>query len=246
VSRSPALAPAAGVDGHPGFLRRRRRDVHATNPGSPFAYVARQLEALVNELIHRAAPLAGSRVVDYGCADAPYRELLPSNVEYLGADLAGNDVADIVLLPDGSLPLPDDSADLMLSTQVLEHVADPVGYLAECARVLKPHGSLVLTTHGIMYLHRDPEDYWRWTCDGLARIVTQAGLVVEEQRGLLGLVPAALQLFQDGSLARVPASLRKPYVVAFQRLIAMSDRRSSEQSRRENGLVIGLRASSPA
>jgi SAM-dependent methyltransferase len=246
MSGAVATSKSLRADQHPEFLRTRRSDVHAVDRGSPFAYVALQLQSLVADLVAGAALRDGAKVLDYGCAGSPYRGLLPPNVEYAGADLEGNDVADVRLRPDGSVPLPNDWADVVLSTQVLEHVADPAGYLAECARILKPGASLVLTTHGMMYLHRDPEDYWRWTCDGLARVVTQAGLVVEDQRGLLGLVPSALQFLQDGSVRRIPVPLRKPYVAAFQGLIAWSDRRSSDQSRRENGLVLGVRATCPA
>ncbi len=60
----------------------------------------------------------------------------------------------------------------MLSTQVLEHVTDPRLYLAECHRVLRPGGPLLLSTHGIMVYHPDPVDYWRWTGAGLQRAVT--------------------------------------------------------------------------
>jgi SAM-dependent methyltransferase len=207
--------------------------------------VSRKLEALVAELVGAAALGPGARAVDYGCADAPYRHLLGASVEYVGADLIGNPAATVTLQPDGTLPLPDGSADLVLSTQVLEHVEAPVSYLAEAYRVLRPGGSLVLTTHGIMYLHRDPQDYWRWTSDGLALVVSDAGFRVAEQRGILGLAAAALQLLQAGTAGRVPRFLRRPYVVLMQALIALADRRASESSRVENGLVLGIRAVKP-
>ena len=96
-----------------------------------------------------------------------------------------------------------------------------------------------------MFRHPDPEDYWRWTGDGLARIVTQAGLQVVESRGVVGLVAAALQLVQAGTSAYLPALLYKPYVLVFQALIAVADRLSSEESRRHEALVIGVRAVRP-
>jgi len=151
-----------------------------------------------------------------------------------------------VLLPDGTVPLPDGSADVVLSTQVLEHVVDPHAYLVECARLLRPGGSLVLTTHGIMYHHPDPEDYWRWTADGLTRIVTGAGLDVVEFHGALGLVAAALQLIQDGTRGHLPSFLQKPYVLVCQALIALADRADSEDNKRRNALVYGVRAVRPA
>jgi SAM-dependent methyltransferase len=188
----------------PSYLATRRRDLRAETPWSPFAYVGRRLRQLVASLVARAAPAPGSTVVDLGCADRPYRALLPAGVRYVGADLPGNPDADVVLDAAGRVPLPDGSAAVVLSTQVLEHVADPAAYLAECHRLLAPGGSLVLTTHGLMYLHRDPDDYWRWTCDGLARQVGAAGFDVVEVRGVLGLAPAALQLLQDAVAPFLP------------------------------------------
>jgi SAM-dependent methyltransferase len=44
------------------------------------------------------------------------------------------------------LPFPDHSFDLVTSFQVVEHVADPVPYLREIRRVLRPGGIAILTT----------------------------------------------------------------------------------------------------
>lgn len=44
----------------------------------------------------------------------------------------------------GALPFPDDSFDVVLCHHVIEHVADDVEVLAECRRVLRPNGLLLL------------------------------------------------------------------------------------------------------
>lgn len=44
------------------------------------------------------------------------------------------------------LPLAVGSADVVASLQVIEHLWDQPGFLAECARVLRPAGTLLLTT----------------------------------------------------------------------------------------------------
>jgi len=186
----------------------------------------------------------GGTVVDYGCADLKYRDLFGDHIEYLAADLPGNPDAAIKLGADGALPLPDCSADVVFSSQVMEHVADPSNYLSECARVLRPGGKLLLSTHGIMVYHRDPVDYWRWTAEGLRRIVTQAGFQIVRFEGVMGLAATGLQLFQDGTYHRVPGPLRKPYVSIMQSLVALFDRQSPG-SRAENALVFVLIAAKP-
>lgn len=184
-------------------------------------------------------------MLDYGCADRPYQRDLSPGMTYVGADLRGNVEADVQLREDGTVPLSDGQFDLVLSTQVLEHVEDPVGYLDECHRLLKPGGSLVLSTHGVMYYHRDPEDYWRWTSAGLRKILTERGFEVMEMRGVLGLAAAAVQIFQDATYWKVPRRLKPPYALAMQTVITLLDRRYSEPLRVENSLTIAVRASRP-
>jgi len=233
------------TDGPSAFLVDRQQElVRGTRWWSPFAYVGRRLETLVRELVAGAHLAPGATVVDHGCADQPYRRLF-ERCDYVGVDLPGNPLASVELGPDGTVPLADGTADLVLSSQVLEHVTDPAVYLAECHRLVRPGGSLVLTTHGLMYLHRDPTDYWRWTCDGLRLTIERAGFVVVEERGVLTLAAAGLQLVQQGVASRVPRGFRKVVTAVFQALIAVADRFGTEQGRRENGLVLGVRATRP-
>jgi SAM-dependent methyltransferase len=197
---------------------------------------------VIRDLVGHAALGPGARVLDYGCADSPYRSELAQGVDYMGADLPGNPEADVEITVDGEVPLPDGSVDLVLSTQVLEHVEDPVRYLDEAHRLLRPDGSLVLSTHGIMYYHRDPEDYWRWTAVGLAKFVGEHGFVVRETRGVLALAAAALQIFQDGTMWKVPRRLQKAYALLMQLLISFFDRRYEEPTRVDNCLTLAIRA----
>jgi SAM-dependent methyltransferase len=226
------------------FLDTPRAHLHHASRGHPLAHIIR---ALRDTLLRLAADLdlaPGAVVVDYGCADLKYRDLFPAAVTYLGADLRGNPHASVELRPDGTLPLADGSADAVFSSQVLEHVAEPATYLAECARVLRPGGKLLLSTHGIMVYHRDPVDYWRWTGEGLHRIVNQVGLHVVRFEGVMGLASTGLQLFQDATVQHVPASLRKAYCTVMQGLVAAFDRQGPE-SKAENALVYALVAVKP-
>ena len=193
-----------------------------------------------------AVPLGpGADVLDFGCAGRPYRGELPDAVRYVAADLPGNRAADVMLRDDGTAPLGDCTFDLILSTQVLEHVEDPGLYLDECRRLARPGASLVLSTHGVMYYHRDPEDYWRWTKAGLTKLVTEHGFEIVQMQGVLGPAAAALQIFQDATIWKLPSRLQRSYAVAMQAVIQLIDRRYGEQDRLENGLTIALRAVRP-
>jgi hypothetical protein len=91
-----------------------------------------------------------------------------------------------------------------------------------------------------MFLHRDPTDYWRWTCDGLQLAVQRAGLDVVGQHGVMTLTAAGLQLVQQDICRRAPRGLRRLLTAAFQALIAIADRLGSDDDRRRDGLVLAV------
>jgi SAM-dependent methyltransferase len=188
-------------------------------------YSLTMLRLTLAAIAERWVPPAAATLVDLGCGAMPYRPLFAPRVRrYLGVDLPRNPWADLHTSPDGGVPLADGSADVVLSSQVLEHVESPAAYLAECRRILRPGGRLMLSTHGYWLYHPDPTDYWRWTGSGLARQVRLAGFEVLHLEGIMGLGAAALQLLQDALWPKMPAPLRMPFGAAMQGLVATADR----------------------
>ncbi len=57
--------------------------------------------------------------------------------------------------------------DVIVCTQVLEHVANPFLAVAELHRILKPGGKLLITVPASYPYHADPQDYWRYSVDSL-------------------------------------------------------------------------------
>jgi SAM-dependent methyltransferase len=165
-------------------------------PGDQEYLVLSDLLMCVREL----APVDAGRVLDYGCGGSPYRQMFAG--EYHRADLGGNNL-DFTFGPDARLPADIGGYDCVLSTQVLEHVFDPVTYLSEAFRVLRPGGLLLLTTHGTFEDHACPHDYWRWTADGLSRLVESAGFEVRALKKMTTGPRAVIRMIQrDLSLLR--------------------------------------------
>lgn len=159
------------------------------------ALLAKQLEIEVST----AAP---SLTVDLGCGAMPYRSLFPGR--YIGLDLATSHGRPDALGAAESTPLRDGSCDLVVSTQQLEHVDNPMSVLEEARRILRPGGTLLLSTHGVWPHHPDPQDLWRWTEEGLVRLVERAGLRVDRvhHQGELFTVVLTLATYPAGVLRR--------------------------------------------
>jgi SAM-dependent methyltransferase len=78
------------------------------------------------------------------------------------------------------------SYDVVVSTEMLEHVLRPWKCVAEMARVLKDGGYLILTARGYdergcWEPHGFPEDHWRFGASTLGILAEDVGLVVLEQ-----------------------------------------------------------------
>jgi SAM-dependent methyltransferase len=229
----------------PRFHASHRTEVRAYRPWHRLAHIARVLPEGLEDLSRDLRLPPRGRVLDYGCADVPYRHFFPHDADYVGADLPGNPQASVDIAADGTLALPDASFDAVISTQVLEHVGDPAVYLSECFRLLRPGGRMLLSTHGMMVYHPDPVDLWRWTCEGLQRAVTEAGFHVARFEGIMGLLATGLQLVQDATYWKLPRLLRPLYALILQSLIALSDRLQSAENKRLNALVFALVAEKP-
>jgi len=131
------------------------------------------------------------RLLDVGAGEAPWRELLPKGVEYVGvdADLSGEfgmrHLPDVTYYDGKTLPYDDNSFDHVLCTEVLEHVPDPAAFLLDLKRVLRRGGTLILTVPWSARLHHLPHDYGRFTRFGLTALLDSAGFsgITIEERG---------------------------------------------------------------
>lgn len=162
--------------------------------------------AIRKEIRSRLKELGGGRGLNLGCGDTRLDPRLINFdiVSTPAADVAGDALA---------LPFPDGCFSLVLSQEMVEHVADPFRAVREAARVLKAGGTLYLQAPFVIGYHPGPEDYWRFSRSGIRRLVEQAGLEctrVEQAVGAgTGLYRIAVEFFA-GIPARILPALYLP------------------------------------
>ena len=102
-------------------------------------------------------------VLDVGSGPIYRYKHLFTNVEtYITLDIERDFRPDIV--GDATfLPIKNEALDGIVCTQVLEHIKNPFTAVAEFSRVLKKHGTCLITVPQTNELHEEPNDFYRFT-----------------------------------------------------------------------------------
>lgn len=135
------------------------------------------------EAIEEAKKYTKGKLVDIGCGRMPYRkELEPLVDSYTGVDhpnvskLYSSATKPDVLADAKKLPFGNNTFDIALLIQVLEHVDLPHEVIKEASRVLKPGGVLILSLPFFYPLHDMPHDWGRYSSTALRSFIDNAGL----------------------------------------------------------------------
>lgn len=75
-----------------------------------------------------------------------------------------------IVAHDQKLPFQDNSLKLVISQEVLEHLPDPAFTVREVLRVLQVGGKFYCQVPFIIGYHPGPNDYWRFTKEGMAQL----------------------------------------------------------------------------
>jgi len=191
------------------------KPLHLMNP-CRLDYITSQIAAEFDRDLATSRPFAGLRILDIGCGGG----LLSEPMARLGAAVVGADaaprnipVAQVHAEQSGlsidyrnttaeDLAASGERFDVVLNMEVVEHVADPLGYLTACQQLLKPGGLMICST-----LNRNPKSFmmaivgaeWvmRWlpkgthdwakfiTPDELYALIRGAGLDPVDRKGMV-------------------------------------------------------------
>ena len=133
-------------------------------------FVAAQLEA--DEVAGRRVLEVGARVVQDPSLSSRHHVTSLGPSEYLGVDAeAGIGVDEICWAEDIVGRFGEQSFDVVIATELLEHVADWRPVVENLKQVLHDGGVLVVTTRseGFPY-HAWPHDHWRYSIDDFRQI----------------------------------------------------------------------------
>ena len=135
------------------------KPLHLMNP-IRLDYITRQIAAEFGRDLTKPAPFTGLRLLDIGCGGG----LLSEPMARLGAMVVGADAAarnipvarlhaetqglaiDYRHTTAEALAEAGEAFDIILNMEVIEHVADPQGFVTTCRSLLKPGGLMVCST----------------------------------------------------------------------------------------------------
>ena len=203
------------------------KPLHMLNP-CRLDYITSQIAAEFGRDLKTDKPFAGLRILDIGCGGG----LLAEPMARLGADVVGADAAernipvarvhaeqsgltiDYRHTTAEAMAAAGERFDAVLNMEVVEHVADPQGYLTACQELLKPGGLMICST-----INRNPKSYlmaivgaehvMRWlpkgthewskfiTPDELYDLIRKAGLTPVDRKGFR-VQPGRLELAAFG------------------------------------------------
>jgi SAM-dependent methyltransferase len=151
---------------------------------------------------------AGALVLDAGAGDGPYREHFASH-SYESTDfekVAKEYQSNTYVCDLAAVPVADGRFDLVLLTQVLEHLPEPLATLKEMHRITRP-GCRIWASAPLFYEeHEQPYDFYRYTQFSLRRLFGEAGfsdITIEWLEGYWGTVSYELQV--------ASRSVRRPF-----------------------------------
>ncbi len=145
--------------------------------------------------LRKILPALKGRVLDVGCGERPYESWLVGADEYIGIDIGNSPKVDFIIDYEKPWPLDNDTFDVVLCTQVLEHAVNIGHMLGSINQVLKPGGTLIVTTPFIYNEHGSPNDYRRFSIHGLKQLLSQQYEVLETKvEGRIGSVVGLLCL----------------------------------------------------
>lgn len=127
-------------------------------------------------------------VLDIGCGTGLFLEYYKTGV---GTDINQHCVdfcvergIDARIMKQDTLEFQNSSFDTLIMDNVMEHISNPAPLLAECKRVMKPDGSLIILVPGIKGYAKDPDHKIYYDYDKLRTTLQRSGFEAYKKHSL--------------------------------------------------------------
>lgn len=146
-------------------------------------FSATQRRLILDELLSSHSYIFSNEsiVLDIGGRDRGAFKKPKSKVKkWIFADIETRHNPDIVLDVSDMKEIASDSTDIILATELFEHVEKPEDGLRECFRILKKDGIMILSVPFLYRIHGDPFDFQRWTDKKWTKELELIGFRIDE------------------------------------------------------------------
>jgi SAM-dependent methyltransferase len=149
MRESTAVEPAVPLYTIPGMTEWNHHTIRKLERGSIRAFMEKHKGYLQG------------RVLDFGCGQKPYADMVSG--QYVPFDYGD--------------PAPEPPFDVIMCNQVAQYLSNPPEQMRQFAKMLKPHGYLVMT-YPTNWDEVETEDLFRFTKSGMEWMVKRAGFKV--------------------------------------------------------------------
>ncbi len=124
----------------------------------------------------------------------------------------------VTLLADAlNLPIQNSSVDAVICESLVEHVREPEKLIAEINRILKPGGQVYLVAPFMLGFHSSPNDFYRWTDQGLLLLFNK----FQDVKVLAFYGPTSALTFLFGEWLAILFSFNIKFIYNFWILVSM-------------------------
>lgn len=166
-------------------------------PSNPKSIIRKILptahRVLTERIINKELPKLDGRILVIGAGHNPYGYLLSSNASVLVTDISDEYGKVDQIVDAHSLPYDDDSFDVIIVLEVIEHLEAPIKAAKEFHRVLVNGGRVICSLPFMFHVHGDPHDYQRLTRNGILKLFSDfASIEIFEIGGRLAVISDVL------------------------------------------------------
>jgi len=142
-----------------------------------------------------------------GSKTSGYHELIKGKHTITTVNIDPSYGCDLVFDIEKKFPLTKNTYNHILCINVLEHICNFQNVLQESYRVLKPGGSIIISTPFMYHLHASPSDYFRFTDQAFQQILNASNF---QQINIKPLTQGLMSLIVQLTLEAFPSPILRP------------------------------------